>query len=107
MISSVLTQVALWLCVVIFVRLFTYQRGTARFRRGISCLATLVMGCSGITILYILQGKLILPPLAWPLIILLLVFAWAVVRAEGNLAGVLRPEPGPSWSGTDRRRAQP
>ena len=43
MLSYVLTQVVFWLCVVVFVRLFTFQRGDARFRRGISCLAVAVM----------------------------------------------------------------
>lgn len=104
MASALLTKLTLLLCAVIFVRLFTYNRGDARFRRGMSCLATLVMGCAGVTVIHILMGTLRLPAQAWPLVMLLVVFAWAVVRAGGNMAGVLRPE-AVAWSGGERRRA--
>lgn len=107
MASALLTQVVFWTCVVIFGRLFTYQRGDARFRRGVSILATVVMGCAGVTVIYILKGELRLPAQGWPLAVLLLVFAAAVIRSGGNLAGVLRPEPGPVWTGAERRRPAP
>ena len=103
MLSAVVTGIVFWLCVAIFVRLFTYQRGDARFRRGISCIATLVMGCAGVTVIHILKGELRLPVNAWPLAVLLVVFTIALLRSGGNLAGVLRPEPGPHWLGPDRR----
>lgn len=103
MLSYVLTQVTFWLCVVVFVRLFTFQRGGARFRRGISCLAVAVMFSAGVTMIHILKGDLVLPAQAWPLVVLLAVFAVSVMRTAGNLAGVLRPE-APAWSGAERRR---
>lgn len=105
MLSPFITQVLFWMCAVIFLRLFTYQRGDARFKRGMSCLAWLVMGSAGATILYILKGELVLPDQAWPLVILVGVFLWALVRAGGNMAGVLRPEPAMTWPRVERRRA--
>lgn len=105
MVSLILTQLTFWLCAVLFVRLFTYRRAGARFRRSMSLLATLVMGCAGSAMISILQGRLHIASEAWPVVGILLVFAWAVFRSGGNLAGVLRPEPGPVWTGTDRRRA--
>ncbi len=102
MLSYVLTQVVFWLCVVVFVRLFTFQRGDARFRRGISCLAVAVMFSAGVTMIHILKGDLVLPEAAWPLVVLLAVFAVSVMRTGGNLAGVLRPE-SVTYTGPDRR----
>ncbi|SDJ60775.1 phage holin family protein [Pseudomonas indica] len=103
MVSLILTQLVFWLCAVLFVRLFTYRRDGARFRRGMSVAAVVVMGCAGSAMIEILQGRLHIPAPAWPLVVLLAVFAWSVWRASGNLAGVLRPEPQP-WDGVDRRR---
>lgn len=105
MLSYLLTQATFWLCVVVFVRLFTFQRGGARFRRGISCLAVAVMFSAGVTIIHILKGDLVLPEAAWPLVVLLAVFAVSVLRTAGNLAGVLRPE-SVTYTGPDRRQAQ-
>eukprot|EP01031_Cornospumella_fuschlensis_P015026 gene15026-18356_t len=84
--------------------MFTYQRGDAQFKRGVSILATLVMGCAGASCIYILKGELRVPAQGWPLAVLVVVFAIAVIRSGGNLAGVLRPEPNPVWTGPDRRR---
>ena len=39
LISALLTQVTFWLCMGLFVRLFTFRRKGARFRRNMSCLA--------------------------------------------------------------------
>ena len=100
MLSAVLTQATFWLCGAIFVRLFTYQRGNARFRLIISIGAQLVMGCAGATMLYIGKGLLVLPAEAWPLVCMLVFFTWSVFRAGGNLAGVLRSE---AWNGSERR----
>jgi hypothetical protein len=105
MFSPLLTQVLFWMCAVIFLRLFTYQRGDARFKRGMSCLAWIVMGSAGATIIYILKGELVLPEQAWPVVVLLGVFVWAVMRAGGNMAGVLRAEPALAWPRVERRRA--
>lgn len=108
MVSLVLTQATFWICVALFLRLFTYQRGGARFRRGMSLIAALVMGCAGATCIGILQGDLHVPAPAWPLVVLLLVFAWGVFRSGGNLACVLRvdgPPPVEVWTGPERRRA--
>jgi hypothetical protein len=105
MFSPLLTQVLFWMCLVIFLRLFTYQRGDARFKRGMSCLAWIVMGSAGATMLNILKGELVIPEPAWPLVIMVGVFVWAVMRAGGNMAGVLRPEPALSWPKVERRRA--
>lgn len=90
LVQLLLTQATFWLCVGMFLRLFTYQRGEARYRFGISCLAWLVMGCAGSAALYILKGWLVVPPHAWPLVVLLGVFAWALFRTRGNLARVWR-----------------
>lgn len=107
MVSLILTQLTFWLCTVLFVRLFTYQRAGARFRRGVSLVAILVMGCAGSAMISILQGRLHIGADAWPVVGILMVFAWAVFRSGGNLAGVLRPETEPEWSGVERRRFDP
>ncbi|WP_437881038.1 phage holin family protein [Pseudomonas sp. LRF_L74] len=101
MVSLVLTQATFWLCGAAFVSLFIYRRGEAQFKRGVSILAVLVMGCCGTAMLHIVKGDLLLPTGAWPLVVLLAVFAWSLIRSGGNLAGVLRPE---GWNGLDRRR---
>lgn len=101
MASALLTQATFLICLLIFARLFTYQRGAARFRRSVSCLAALAMGCSGAAVIYILKGDLQIPLAAWPLVILLAVFAWAVWKSGGNLAGAFRPA---GWDGVERRQ---
>lgn len=101
--SMILDQAAFWLCVVLFVRLFTFQRGTLRFRRSISFMAYLTMGCSAAVVIFIGTGKLTLPAMAWPLVVILSVFTWLVCRAKGNLAAVMRPAS--SWNGLDRRKS--
>lgn len=103
MASALLTQATFLICLVLFARLFTYRRGAARFRRGVSCLAMLVMGSAGAAVIYILTGKLLIPPPAWPLVLLLAVFAWAVWQSGGNLAGAFRPA---GWNGVERRQLE-
>lgn len=104
MASLIITQIVFWLCTVLFIRLFTFQRGRLRFRRGMSCVAWLAMASAGAAVIHIAQGDLILPLQAWPLVALLAVFTWLVWRARGNLAGLLRSEDH-RWNGLDRRRA--
>jgi len=103
MVSLILTQITCWLCGAVFVRLFTFSRGSLRFRRGMSCLAYIVMACSGAAVINIFRGDLTITADAWPLVGLLAVFAFSVWRAGGNLAVVLRPE-NSVWTGPDRRR---
>lgn len=103
MASLIMTQATFWLCVVLFVRLFTFQRGNLRFRRGMSCLAYLAMASAGAAVIHILQGDLVLPGYAWPLVLLLAIFTGLVLRARGNLAGVLRSGE-PAWAGVERRK---
>ncbi len=103
MASLIMTQATFWLCVVLFVRLFTFQRGALRFRRGMSCLAYVAMASSGAAVIHILQGDLVLPGHAWPLVVLLTILTGLVVRARGNLAAVLRPSAS-GWNGLERRR---
>lgn len=92
LVQLVLTQMTFWLCVVLFLRLFTFQRGDARFRRGINWLAWAVMGCSGSAVLFILKGMLLMPLFSWPLVVLLGVFTFAVFKARGNMAQVWRTQ---------------
>lgn len=99
--DSLVTQGLFLLCLVLFTRLFTYRRGNARFRRGVSCLAVVVMACSAIAAFHILRGDLRLSYESWPLLILLTVFTCSVVRSGGNLADVMRPG---GWDGVERRR---
>jgi len=96
-----LDQAAFWLCLVLFLRLFTFQRGALRFRRNISFLAWLTMAAAAAAVIYIATGTLTLPAFAWPLVLILAVFTWLVWRAKGNLAAVLRPAA--SWNGLERR----
>ncbi|MGV8604297.1 phage holin family protein, partial [Pseudomonas aeruginosa] len=69
---------------------FSFHRGDSSFRFGISCLAWLVLGSAVSAALYFLTGWLVVPPHAWPLVVLLDVFAWALFRTRGNLARVWR-----------------
>ncbi|MDN6857261.1 MULTISPECIES: phage holin family protein [Pseudomonas] len=92
LVQLVLTQTTFWLCVVLFLRLFTFQRGDARFRRSISWMAWAVMGCSGSAVLFILKGMLLMPLYSWPLVVLLGVFTFAVFKARGNMAQVWRTQ---------------
>ncbi|WP_434695016.1 phage holin family protein [Pseudomonas aeruginosa] len=87
---DLVTLAAAAVCGAISCRIFTYQRHGATYRFGISCLAWLVMGSAGSAALYILKGWLVVPPHAWPLVVLLGVFAWALFRTRGNLARVWR-----------------
>lgn len=105
MVSYIVTQAMFWLCVILFARLFTFQRGTLRFRRGMSCLAWATMSSAIAAVIHIAQGDLVLPGHAWPLVVLLGVFTWLVWRARGNLAGALRAD-GSGWNGLERRRAE-
>lgn len=92
------------LCAAIFVRLFTYRREGARFRRWVSVLAAVVMGCCGATVIYIVDGQLVFGWTAWPVVVLLGVLAASTLRCGGNLSAVLR---GPdSWDGRDRRTGE-
>ena len=105
MVSDILTQLTMLLSAALFVRLFTYRRGGARFRRGVSVVATILMGCAGAMVLFIAQGKLSVQAYEWPLVVVLAVFTVATVRCGGNLSSVLR-DPS-AWSGQERRKAGP
>lgn len=88
LISALLTQVTFWLCMGLFVRLFTFRRKGARFRRNMSCLAWLVMVSAGTVMVYICKGMLVMPVQAWPLVMILTVFVGSVYQSNGNLAQV-------------------
>lgn len=100
--SVILTYTSLVLSLIIFVRLFTYQRGDARFRRDVSIMAALIMACSGATVIYILLGRLVVPSAGWPLVLMLAVLMASLMRSSGNLSEVLRHPR--DWDGQDRRR---
>ena len=88
LLQQVLTQVTFWLCVALFVRLFTFRRHGARFRRSMSCLAWLVMVAAGSAVVYLGKGQLVMPHNSWPLVVLLAVFVGSVCKSSGNLARV-------------------
>ena len=97
-----LTTITLILCIVLFVRLFTYRRQGAQYRPGMSWLAVIVMASSGATSIFILDGQLRVQLLAWPLVILLGVFTAATLQCKGNLSAVMKgPE---AWHGRERRK---
>ena len=88
LLQQVLTQVTFWLCVALFVRLFTFKRQGARFRRNMSCLAWLVMVAAGSAVVYIGKGLLVMPHNSWPLVLILAVFVGSVCQSSGNLSRV-------------------
>lgn len=88
LVPQVLTQATFWLCAALFVRLFTFRRRGARFRRSMSCLAWLVMVAAGSVVVYIGKGQLVMPHNSWPLVIILSVFVGSVCQSGGNLARV-------------------
>ncbi|MGV8604448.1 hypothetical protein [Pseudomonas aeruginosa] len=53
-----------------------------------SCLYWLVMGNACYASLYMLKGWLVVTPHAWPLVVLLAVFSWALFLTRGDLARV-------------------
>lgn len=106
MASLLLTQLTFALSLVVFVRLFTYRRNGARYRLGMSAVAVVVMIATGRLMIETLLGTLLVPAECWPMVVLLGVFAYGVIRTGGNVAGLLRPEPEP-WAGTERRRVPP
>ncbi|WP_344962795.1 phage holin family protein [Oceanisphaera sediminis] len=97
MVSYLLTYAVFALCLVIFFRLFTYERNGARFRRDVSVLATLVMMSCVTAVVQILAGDFAVQPSAWPLVVMQAVLAVGLIRARGNLALIL-------FSGKDMRR---
>lgn len=102
MASGVLTFLTMVLAGVIFIRLFTYQRNGARYRWGKSAIAVALMIACGRLLIQTLTGDLVIPAAFWPFVVLLAVFAMAVLRAGGNVACLVRPGDLP-WSGADRR----
>lgn len=88
-----LTIITLVLCVVVFVRLFTYSRHGARYRPWVSIFAAVVMAASGATALLIVTDHLEVSLYALPLVLVLAVFAVSVSRCRGNLSEVAR------WAG--------
>lgn len=103
MASYVLTLLTMLLAGVIFIRLFTYRRNGARYRWGKSAIAVALMIACGRLLIQTLTGDLVVPPAFWPFVVLLGVFAMAVVRAGGNVSCLVRPSDLP-WSGVDRRQ---
>lgn len=99
--KSILTYATLALCLVNFIRLFTYQRGDAQFRRDVSIAATLIMCCCGSQVVYIIAGHEVSPS-SWPMVALLAVLTASLLRSGGNLSKVLRHPMG--WDGRERRR---
>ena len=98
--KSILTYATLVLCLLNFVRLFTYQRQDAKFRRDISIAATAIMACCGSQVIYILGGHQIATS-SWPMVALLAVLTASLLRSNGNLSQVLRTATG--WDGRERR----
>jgi hypothetical protein len=88
LLQQVLTQATFWLCIALFVRLFTFKRQGARFRRNMSCLAWLVMVAAGSAVVYIGKGLLVMPHNSWPLVLILAVFVGSVCQSSGNLSRV-------------------
>lgn len=105
MASLLLTQLTFALSLVVFARVFTYRRNGACYRLGMSTVAVLVMISTGRLMIETLLGGLVVPAECWPLVLLLAVFAYALMRTGGNVAGLLRPEP-ERWSGAERRRVE-
>lgn len=101
-----LNVIVIILCLVIFVRLFTYRRDGARFSRWKSSMAAAVMVCCGSAVIHIATGDLVVGMESWPLVALLGFLAAATMRCGGNIAAVLR---GPdAWDGRrDRRQPRP
>lgn len=92
-----LTIITLVLCAIIFVRLFTYRRKGAQYRRAVSWLATIVMASAGAAVIFILDGQLRVQLLAWPVVVLLGVFTAATLQCKGNMSAVMKgPE---AWHG--------
>lgn len=85
-----LNAITLFLCLAIFVRLFTYSRQGARYRPWVSIFAAVVMAASGATALLIVTDHLEVSLYALPLVFVLAVFAVSVSRCRGNLSSVVR-----------------
>lgn len=96
-----LSYATVMICTLIFGRLFTYQRKGARFRFMVSAAATGLMMCCGITVIYIVSGRLVVSWYFWPIVAMLGLFALIIFHCKGNLAAVL--EYSRAWNGSERR----
>lgn len=80
--------IALMAALIICVRLLTFRRRQRRVRRGVSCLAWLLIAVTGSLVIQLLvHGN---SPTGWLLAALLVVIAVLVVRAGGNVAHLFR-----------------
>lgn len=100
--SLALTYSVVVICTLIFLRLFTFQRNGARFRRGVSMMATVVMFSCGSVVIYVLSGRMSMELTDWPMVLMLAFFGLSVFRCRGNLAGVFEYSRG--WNGVRERR---
>jgi hypothetical protein len=88
LVPAVLTQATFWLCLVLFIRLFTFKRKGARFRRSMSVMAWAVMASAGAVIVFICKGLLVMQAESAPLVMILAVFVGSVCQSGGNLSRV-------------------
>lgn len=88
--DSALTWITFTLCIITFVRMFTYKREGANFHRGVSIAATAVMMASATAAVQILTGKFIVQPVAWPMIVMQTVLVVGLIHTKGNLAPIIR-----------------
>ena len=85
-----LTLVTAALCAAIFVRLFTYQRYGAKFRPGVSLIASLAMALSGGVVILTIDNQLHVDQDWWPIVVPLTLFTAVSMRCHGNVADVIR-----------------
>ena len=89
MMGSLLTGFSFLLSLVILFRLFTFERQGARFRRSVSVAATVIMMACITIIVHTLSGDFVVQPQSWPMVLMQLVVATALIRSRGNLAPIL------------------
>lgn len=88
--ANALTWITFTLCIITFVRMFTYKREGASFHRGVSIAATAVMMASATAAIEIAMGKFVVQPVAWPMIVMQAVLVVGLLHTKGNLAPIIR-----------------
>lgn len=88
--ANALTWITFILCIITFVRMFTYKRDGSHFHRGVSVAATLLMFASAAGAVSIGLGDFKVQPAAWPMIVMHAILVVGLLHTKGNLAPIIR-----------------
>lgn len=85
-----LDMIVFWLCLITAARLLTYRRRGARFKRSISVVSWISLQFFIAMPLLLLNGKLCMHDLPVVTLPALMILSYAIFRARGNIAELIR-----------------